>query len=300
MRQENFKTLVSPILLTLKNKMPETFGIAWIDEKRAVGIVLDSIEGPDRFCFNISKGLVFPLHTSAPGKAYVAALPEKRRSALTERLTFKRFTPHTITSRKAFEAEITHIRAAGYATDLSEETEGCHCGGVAVLGQNGTPVAALWVTGMDKRLPNKRLRACIRSLQEAAKQIEGILASTTAPAEGGRAHSPCVIAAVALLSAKPYEPVDFAALAKACGVSYSTLRTAFRTETCTTLGQYHLDLRLAEARRLLARTDQTITEIADRTGFCNQKHFSSLFKRKTGVSPLAYRRKGVPVGNQTA
>ena len=300
MRQTTLKTLASPFLRGLKDKMPETFGIAIIDVKKAFGIVLDSIEGPDRFCFNIASGFVFPLHTSAPGKAFVAALPEKRRNALLNRLTFKRFTPKTITTRKAFEEEINRIRVAGYATDLSEETDGCHCGGVAVLGQNGTPVAALWVTGMDKRLPSKRLLACIRHLQEAAKQIEDVLARMQAPAQGCRARSPCVTAAVATLTAKPSEPVAYAALAKTCGVSYSTLRTAFRSETGTTLGQYHLELRLAEACRLLVQTDLSVTETAERTGFCNQKHFSSLFKRKAGVSPLAYRRKGVLVRRQTA
>ena len=290
MRHETLKTLASPFLRAIKDKIPEAFGIAVIDEKRAVGVVLDSVVGPDRFCFNTAVGFTFPLHTSAPGKAFVAALPEKRRNALLNRLTFTRFTPNTITTRKAFEAEIAHVRAAGYATDLSEETEGGHCGGVAVLDPKGAPVAALWVTGMSKRLSNKSLLACVKHLQGAARLIEEALAKASAPARSGAARSPCVAAAVAALTAQPREPADYAGLAKACGVSYSTLRTAFRAETGTTLGQYHLGLRLDEARRLLVQTDLPITEIAERAGFCNQKHFSSLFKRKTGVAPFAYRR----------
>ena len=292
MSHATLKLLTSPFLHALRDKMPETFGIAVIDERRAVGIVLDSIGGPDRFCFSIAEGFVFPLHTSAPGKALVAALPEKRRTALLNRLSFKRFTPNTITTRKAFEKEIARIREAGYATDLSEESEGCHCGGVAVLGPKQTPVAALWVTGMAKRLSLKRLLACIRTLHMAARQIEAELAKADAPKHLNARRSPCVAAAQATLAARPCEPTDYAALAKSCGVSYSTLRTAFRAETGTTLGQYHLGLRLEEARRLLVQTDLPITEIAERTGFCNQKHFSALFKRKLEVTPFAYRRIG--------
>jgi DNA-binding IclR family transcriptional regulator len=292
MRHATLKTLVSPFLHAVKGKMPETFGVAVIDEKKAVGIVLDSIGGPDRFCFNIAEGFVFPLHTSAPGKALVAALPEKRRTNLLGRLSFKRFTPNTIMTRKAFEDEIAHIRATGYATDLSEETEGCHCGGVAILGPQNTPVAALWVTGMAKRLSSKHLIACIKNLQATARQIENELAKRSTPPRKGTIHSPCVAAARKSLAAKPCEPADYAALAKSCGVSYSTLRTAFRTETGNTLGQYQLGLRLDEARRLLVQTDKPITEIAERSGFCNQKHFSSLFKRKAGVTPFAYRKIG--------
>ena len=292
MRHATLKTLVSPFLRVLKDKMPETFGVAVIDEKKAVGIVLDSVGGPDRFCFNIAEGFVFPLHTSAPGKALVAALPEKRRNNLLDRLTFTRFTPNTLTTRKAFEEEIARIRATGYATDLSEETEGCHCGGVAVLGPKATPVAALWVTGMAKRLSSKRLLACIKNLQDTTRQIEGELAKLSPPLRKGAVHSRCVASAKAALAARPCEQADYAALAKACGVSYSTLRTAFRGETGNTLGQYQLGLRLDEARRLLVQTDVPITEIAERSGFCNQKHFSSLFKRKTGVTPFVYRRSG--------
>jgi len=292
MRHTTLKTLASPLLRAFKDKMPETFGIAVFDEKRAVGIVLDSIGGPDRFCFNIAEGFVFPLHTSAPGKAWVAALPERRRNLLLDRLTFKRFTQNTITTRKAFEAEITRIRAAGYATDLSEETEGCHCGGVAVIGPTKTPVAALWVTGMAKRLSNRRLRACIRILQQANSQIEEALAKASASAPSGHIRSACVATAVETLTARPCEPANYGLLAKSCGVSYSTLRTAFRAETGRTLGQYHLGLRIEEARRMLVQTDLPITQIAGHTGFCNQKHFSALFKRKTGVTPFDYRRNG--------
>lgn len=272
--------------------MPETFGIAVVDEKRAVGVVLDSIGGPDRFCYNIAAGLGFPLHTSAPGKAFIAALPEKRRNALLDRLTFKRFTPNTITTREAFEAEIARIRAAGYATDVSEEIIGCYCGAVAVLDPKKSPVASLWVTGMAERFSNKSLLACVQNLREIAGHIEAELVKLSVPAQHDAVSSPCVAAAKAALAARPCEPSEYAGLAKSCGVSYSTLRAAFRAETGTTLGQYHLGLRLDEARQLLVQTDLTITEIAERTGFCNQKHFSSIFKRKTGISPFAYRKNG--------
>ena len=292
MRYEELKTLVSPILRSIRNRMPETFGIAVIDEKRGVGIVLDSVGGPDRFCYNIAEGLFFPLHTSAPGKAFIAALPEKRRNALLNKLTFKRFTTNTIITRKAFEAEITRIRSVGYATDFSEEILGCHCGGVAVLNLKKTPVAALWVTGTAKRLPYKPLLTCIQNLQEAARHIEDGLVSLTDPSVCGTPRSHSVATARAALVAQPCEPVNYLELAKSCGTSYSTLRAAFRAEVGTSLGQYHLGLRLGEARRLLIQTDLSISDIAERVGFCDQKHFSAIFKRKMGVTPFSCRKTG--------
>ncbi len=292
MRHNDLKTLVSPILRSIKHKMPETFGIALIDEKRGVGIVLDSVGGPDRFCYNIAAGLSFPLHTSAPGKAFIAALPEKRRNTLLNKLTLKRFTPNTLTTRKAFEAEIARIRSAGYATDFSEEIQGCYCGGVAVLNRKKMPVAALWVTGMAKRLPGKRLLRCIQNLQEVARHIEDGLASLTAPSVCGIPRSHYVAAARAALIARPCESINYIELAKSCGTSYSTLRAAFRREIGISLGQFHLGLRLGEARRLLIQTDLSVSDIAERVGFCDQKHFSAIFKRKMGVTPFACRKTG--------
>ena len=291
MRHEELKTLAAPFLRAMEGKIPEAFGIATIDERRAVGVVLYSIKGPDRFSFNTAEGFAFPLHTSAPGKAFVAALPEKRLSALLKRMTFKRYTANTITNRTAFEAEIERVRTAGFATDFSEETEGCHCGGVAVLGPDRTPVASLWVTGMAKRLADESLLVCVRHLQEVAAQIEAALAEAAASAKKKVHLSPWVVSAQAAIDAQPCGNIDYAALAKASGVSYSTLRASFRTELGTTLGQYQLRMRLAEAQRLLTQSDLTITQIADRTGFCNQKHFSALFKRKIGQSPLSCRKK---------
>ncbi len=293
MRHEALRKLAAPFLRSIQCRMTETFGLSVLDEKRLKSVIVSHIRGPDYVCFAFEDGTATPLYTSAPGKAFVAALPDKRRDALLKRVRFKRLTPHTITDRRGFESEIARIRKAGYATDLSEEIEGCHCGGVAVLDAKRMPVAALWVSGIDKRLPSKKLLASIRRLQAAARRIEKELENAAAQRTARPHRTPCVAAACAKMAAHPQDPIDYAALAKAAGVSYSTLRTAFRAETGTTLGQYHLGLRIAKACRLL-RTGLAVTSVAERTGFCNQKHFSAIFKRKTGKSPLAYRMQAQP------
>ena len=290
MRQEALKELAEPYLRAIQSRMSETFGLAAIDERRGMGRVLCRIEGPDRFCFAIEEGFDFPLHTSAPGKAFVAALPAARRKTLLKRMDFKRYTPNTITSRRAFEAEIARIQTAGYATDLSEETEGCHCGGVAILDPKGLPVAALWVTGMARRLSGETLTARIRTLQSAARKIEERLAARPV-ARTQKALSSCVVNARKTLALNLSDSADYAALARTCGVSYSSLRTLFKRETGVTLGRFRLELRLDEAQRLLKQTRLPVAEIAARTGFCCQKYFSSLFMRKTGMTPSSLRQK---------
>lgn len=291
MHYETLKTLAAPILLGIRDKMTETYGLSVLDKKRLKNLIIYSVRGPDYICFSFKDKTATPLHTSAPGKALVAHLPEKQRAALIGKLTFDRLTPNTITDRAAFEKRLAHIRRVGYSTDIAEEISCCHCGGVVILDPDGHPAGALWLSGIDKRLTGKNLRAGIRHLQGAAKRIEAELARLAASRRPLSAHSPCVAAALGSLSKQVYGAVDYEALARSCHISYSTLRTAFRNETGTTLGQHHLNLRLQEVRRLLTQTSLSITEIASRLNFYDQKHLSSIFKKKAGLTPLAYRKQ---------
>lgn len=291
MHHETLKTLATPILLAIKDQMTETYGLSVLDTKRRKNLIIYSIRGPDYTCFSFKDKTATPLHTSAPGKALVAHLPEKRRAALLSRLTFDRLTPNTITDRKRFEAHLAQIRTDGFATDLAEELICCHCGGVPILAPDGTPVGALWLSGIDKRLQEENLRAGIRTLQRAARRIEAEVAKAFDKTTRAHSLSPCVTLALKTLAEQLHTPADYHALARSCRLSYSTLRATFRRETGTTLGQHHLNLRLREVQRLLTETQLPITDIATRLNFCDQKHLSALFKRKTGLPPLAYRKQ---------
>ncbi len=291
MRHETLKTLVLPHLLAIKERMTETFGLSVLDEKHLKNVILYSVHGPDYTCFSFKDRTATPLHTSAPGKALVANLPERRRRALLDRLTFERLTPKTITDRTTYEKRLALIRRVGYATDIAEEIDCCHCGGVVIRDPNGNPLGALWLSGIDKRLPSKHLRNQIRHLQEAAKRIEAEVARRATAERRPDGYSPCVAAALDALSHTDGCRIDYEALAHACHLSYSTLRTLFRREIGVTLGQYHLDLRIKDVQRLLAETPFSIAEIAGRLHFYDQKHLSAIFKKKIGLSPLAYRKQ---------
>jgi AraC-like DNA-binding protein len=52
-----------------------------------------------------------------------------------------------------------------------------------------------------------------------------------------------------------------------------------------------LDARIESAKRLLAKHNISLAEIALDTGFSEQSHFSRAFRASTGVSPGAWRRQ---------
>jgi len=53
---------------------------------------------------------------------------------------------------------------------------------------------------------------------------------------------------------------------------------------------YLINIRIAEASRLLKSSDKSLTDIALETGFYSSQHFSTTFKKLTGYTPRDYRK----------
>ena len=79
-------------------------------------------------------------------------------------------------------------------------------------------------------------------------------------------------------------------LAREVGLSPAHFARAFKETLGRAPHQYLLAQRLERARRLLETTEQTLSDIAQRTGFADQAHFTRLFKRAFGTTPGALLR----------
>jgi AraC family transcriptional regulator len=55
--------------------------------------------------------------------------------------------------------------------------------------------------------------------------------------------------------------------------------------------QYVLGRRVERAKAMLRTTGATLTEISLSTGFCNQSHFTSTFRRIVGATPAIFQRR---------
>ena len=80
-------------------------------------------------------------------------------------------------------------------------------------------------------------------------------------------------------------------LAAATFVSTSYLNRVFRGRFGMTPIQYLNRYRMEVAREMLVQTDSKIAEIARYVGVEDAKHFSKLFKKITGRSPMEHRRQ---------
>lgn len=63
----------------------------------------------------------------------------------------------------------------------------------------------------------------------------------------------------------------------------------FRRETGETYVNYLNNIRMKQAVELLETTDKKVYEIAEETGFSSLNYFSTLFKKKFGMSPYNYQ-----------
>lgn len=82
------------------------------------------------------------------------------------------------------------------------------------------------------------------------------------------------------------------------GCSKTTLSTAFKSYTGSSIIPYFNRLKIEEAKNMIRFTDCNLTEIANRLSFCNLNYFSSAFKRCTGMHPREYA-KSLKVNNAT-
>ena len=79
-------------------------------------------------------------------------------------------------------------------------------------------------------------------------------------------------------------------IAKALFLNGDYLSRVFRKETGTTLAEYISQRRIERAKELLLTTAIPVSEIALTVGFSSFSYFTKVFKKRTGMEPLKFRK----------
>ncbi|NJQ06145.1 helix-turn-helix domain-containing protein [Streptomyces lonarensis] len=112
----------------------------------------------------------------------------------------------------------------------------------------------------------------------------------------GHAAAP-VRAAVVYLESNYAHRVTRWQVARSAGVTEDHLGRLFHRELGLTLWDYLTRLRVRHARRLLRQSDDSVPAVGRAVGFHDRAHFTRVFRRRTGVSPHAYRGGEGPGGD---
>lgn len=108
---------------------------------------------------------------------------------------------------------------------------------------------------------------------------------------GGHKHSALTARANALMEASLDEPLPLSQIAETLGTSPRSLQQQFRLKLNTTPQDHYLQLRLAEARRLVTDTNLPLMEVAMATGFSSQSSFARAFRTAHGTSARELRQE---------
>jgi len=139
-------------------------------------IYLDRVEArwPLRLHFEI--GSHVPIHCTASGKIMLAAMKPPERRRIIDTAGLPPYTPHTITSRAEFDAELSAIAQQGYSLDREEFLLGMTAIAVPVMGRDGAVIAAVACHAPSVRFNIERAKGHLPQLKDAARKLSDTLA----------------------------------------------------------------------------------------------------------------------------
>ena len=126
------------VMQDLSRSLGETVDLSTL--RRGSAVFLEQVAGSQRLAAVSRVGTVFPLHSTANGKALLACLdPARRREYLARPLA--RDTDQTVTDAAELEREVRQVLMTGLAYDLEEHTDGICAVATAFLDARGTAYA---------------------------------------------------------------------------------------------------------------------------------------------------------------
>lgn len=87
--------------------------------------------------------------------------------------------------------------------------------------------------------------------------------------------------------------LSVAAISKNANISKSALYKKFHEHFDCTVSEYIMGRRVELAKELIATSELSMEEIAERLGFASASYFSRVFKEHTGMTPMKYKKRGM-------
>ncbi|MFC6962957.1 IclR family transcriptional regulator [Halocatena marina] len=158
---------------TLARKTGET--VRLIVENSGYGLTLYQSTGQKVENPRTHLGMVEHLHSTAAGKAFLAALPQEEVETIIEEWGLKQFTENTITEREELQRELKQIREHGFAFDDREQFDEIRCVATTITADSGDLLGAISIAAPIDRMDDHRFRYELpRLLQNVVEMIERV------------------------------------------------------------------------------------------------------------------------------
>jgi DNA-binding IclR family transcriptional regulator len=153
--------------------LKDTVHLAVLD--RGDVIYIDKIESPSRVQMVSHIGGRVPAHCTGLGKAMLAYLGQDEIRRIVEERGLALYTPATIVSMDALTAELSAVRARGYAVDEGEHESMVRCVAAPIRDSRTQVVGAVSATTVVTGWEAEHRAAMTRAVVEVARSISATL-----------------------------------------------------------------------------------------------------------------------------
>ena len=147
--------LAHPTLQEISMQCGETVDLSVLDGNKLVFV--DQVAGGHRLRAESAIGVSFTLHSTAPGKAMMAAMSADNLGKLKSGLKLTRLTDNTASTWEQLDKELEVIRRTGTAFDLEENSHGICAVAMALVLSNGE-LAAVSIPVPTQRFESTRVQ----------------------------------------------------------------------------------------------------------------------------------------------
>lgn len=156
-------------MTALRDLTGETVRLAVLDGQEMLYIA--QVDSREPISFRLRVGARGPAYCSGTGKAVLAFLPPARREAVLACIAFEQYTPRTLVTRAALEADLEATRRRGYSFDDGEQAAEVRSLGVPILDRHGHPHGAISLTVPAFRRDRSGLLGLAPAVQDVARRI---------------------------------------------------------------------------------------------------------------------------------
>jgi len=134
-------------------------------------ITLDRADNRTGLWISAEMGCRLPIHCTSQGKLFLAYMSQEDRDEILARKEWKRYTDHTIMTRKELDVELCNIQKQGYATENSEYKTGLRSIAAPIFDAEGRVRYAIGLICMARQLETAQFEKDIQIVLETAKKI---------------------------------------------------------------------------------------------------------------------------------
>jgi IclR family transcriptional regulator, KDG regulon repressor len=145
-----------PYLRQLWRTTGETIQLAIVDQYKV--LYVDVLETLERVGVKSNVGERVPLHCSAPGKVWLASLPDDRMGEVLKLVKYEPFTPYTIDNIDKLKASVAQAKELGYSIDNQESSTDLISVASAVRNYRGRVIACVAITAPALRMNEEKIK----------------------------------------------------------------------------------------------------------------------------------------------